>query len=121
MIRKDWRVYYIYLIKGGMIMSAAYNRNNEFSEKINGFNDLKCYMENVDGIIPDVKPLLGAFDAAKEWNDDPERARQMFLHTKAYKDFLDTSSLILLGRTGTGKTAILRSICNQVQQGEVPV
>lgn len=101
-------------------MSADYVVNNRFTEKIKEFNDPKCYMENVDGIISDVKPLLGEFDAAKEWNDNPERARQMFLHTEAYKNFLDPTSLILLGRTGTGKTAILRSICHQVLQGEVP-
>ncbi len=53
---------------------------------------------------------LGDADAAREWASKKELAKHMFLHTDAYHKFLNDSSLILLGRTGTGKTAILCSI-----------
>lgn len=52
---------------------------------------------------------IGDSDAVREWNDNKDLARHMFLHTDAYHEFLNDSSLILLGRTGTGKTAIMLS------------
>jgi hypothetical protein len=35
-------------------------------------------------------------DADKEWSDNAENAKSLFLHKKAYKDFLEEDSLILL-------------------------
>jgi hypothetical protein len=52
--------------------------------------------------------FIGEEDASREWNQNPAQAQHMFLHTDAYKEFLHDNSLILLGRTGSGKTAILR-------------
>ena len=73
-------------------------------------------MQNVDGLLMNVLPYLGAIDAAKEWNDDPSEAYRMFLPTRSYSDFDNKDTLILLGRTGTGKTSIIRCLCEKVNQ-----
>lgn len=89
---------------------------NPHSEKLKSFNDQLIPMKNVDGLITNVDLHLGNFGAEKEWNDDPQKAHQLFLHTNSYKDFSKPHSLILLGRTGTGKTAILRCLYDHVQK-----
>lgn len=50
---------------------------------------------------------LGNVDAKTEWDHNRDLARHIFLHTDAYSSYLKDDSLILLGRTGVGKTAIL--------------
>lgn len=76
-------------------------------------------MKNVDTFMDTERYYLGKTDAAKEWNDNVENAKSLFLHTKAYKDFLDEDSLILLGRIGTGKTAILRCLEDEINNGKI--
>lgn len=76
-------------------------------------------MKNVDTFMDTERYYLGKTDAAKEWNDNAENAKSLFLHTKAYKDFLEEDSLILLGRIGTGKTAILRCLEDEINNGKI--
>ncbi len=76
-------------------------------------------MKNVDGLLKNVKTYLGKVDAIKEWKDNPKGAYRRFLHTQSYCDFIDEDALILLGRTGTGKTSILRCICENVNQRKI--
>lgn len=76
-------------------------------------------MKNVDGFLKNVKQYLGTVDAIKEWNDNPEDAYKRFLHTQSYQDFIEEDALILLGRTGTGKTSILRCICENVNNQSI--
>lgn len=66
-----------------------------------------------------MKTYLGKVDAIKEWKDNPKGAYRRFLHTQSYCDFIDEDALILLGRTGTGKTSILRCICENVNQRKI--
>lgn len=87
-------------------------------EEIEKFNDLLIPMRNVDGLLRNVDQYLGKIDAEKEWNDNPNEAQRMFLHTQSYSDFNKEDSLILLGRTGTGKTAIIRCLCENINQGQ---
>ena len=70
-------------------------------------------MTNIDVAYQNEKYYLGDNDAETEWKDDPELASKLFVHTQAYKDFLNKDALLLLGRTGTGKTAILRQLENE--------
>ena len=74
-------------------------------DQIDTFKDNLTPMRNVDGLLRNVDQYLGKIDAEKEWNDNPNEAYRMFLHTQSYSDFNKEDSLILLGRTGTGKTA----------------
>lgn len=67
-------------------------------------------MQSVASIARDTKNHLGAGMAEKEWGDNPRLASEKFLHIGAYHRFLDEDALILLGRTGTGKTSILKSV-----------
>lgn len=76
-------------------------------------------MKNVDGFLKNVKQYLGTVDAIKEWNDNPKDAYKRFLHTQSYQDFIEEDALILLGRTGTGKTSILRCICENVNNQNI--
>lgn len=75
-------------------------------------------MENIDGFLPNPQNYIEMGDAETEWEWDPQSAKTKFLYTKAYKDFSKTSSLLLLGRTGTGKTAILRYLAEKVNRGK---
>lgn len=92
---------------------------NLIGRQLEEFKDITTQMKNVDGLLRNVKLYLGKVDAAKEWNDNPEEAYRRFLHTQSYCDFIDEDSLILLGRTGTGKTSILRCICQNVNQKKI--
>lgn len=80
------------------------------SGKYNFDNKEFTQMPSVASIARDIRNHLGAGMAEKEWQDDPNLANKKFLHIDAYHKFLDEDTLILLGRTGTGKTSILRSI-----------
>ncbi len=75
-------------------------------------------------MLPDGKPnipfYIGSQTAEREWEaEDKELVKKMFLHTNAYREFLRDSSLILLGRTGTGKTSILRFVEAQITSGKL--
>ncbi len=76
-------------------------------------------MINVDAMNNTTKYYLGEQDAAKEWNDNKSIAKRYFLPTAAYESFCQPSSLILLGRTGTGKTAILRRLEQDINDGSI--
>lgn len=73
-------------------------------------------MTNMDAIGINDTQYLGEQDATKEWNDNEEEAYNFFLHTDAYHSFLDSSALILLGQTGTGKTSISRCLESQIKE-----
>lgn len=88
-------------------------------KQLDEFQDKTIPMKNVDGLLKNVKLYLGKVDAAKEWNDDSEEAYKRFLHTQSYCDFIDEDALILLGRTGTGKTSILRCLCENVNKKKI--
>lgn len=92
---------------------------NIIKNQLEEFNDPIIQMKNVDGLLRNVKLYLGTVDAEKEWNDNPEEAYRRFLHTQSYCDFIDKDALILLGRTGTGKTSILRCICENVNKRKI--
>lgn len=87
---------------------------NIIKKQLEEFHDELSSMKNVDGLLKNVKSYLGKVDAVKEWNDNSREAYKRFLHTQSYCDFIDEDALILLGRTGTGKTSILRSLCENV-------
>lgn len=76
-------------------------------------------MPSVASIAREAKNHLGVGLAEKEWQDNPKLASQKFLHIGAYHNFLDEDTLILLGRTGTGKTSILKSIEYNINNGQV--
>lgn len=92
---------------------------NIIKRQLDEYKDSLMQMKNVDGLLRNVKPYLGTVDATKEWNDNPKEAYRRFLHTQSYCDFIDEDALILLGRTGTGKTSILRCICENVNQRKI--
>lgn len=92
---------------------------NIIKKQLDEFQDSLRQMKNVDGLLRNVKLYLGKVDAGKEWTDNWEQAYKRFLHIQSYCDFIDEDSLILLGRTGTGKTSILRCICKSVNMKKI--
>lgn len=63
-----------------------------------------------------VEHRLGHFDAVKEWNNE-EVACAKFLNTRAYRDFIKDDYIVLIGRTGTGKTSILKRLQYEIEKG----
>lgn len=82
-----------------------------------GLNDEWEYMRSADGLIQNPRQFMGEWDAIKEWKK-PDTAEPLFLNTESYKNFCEPESLILLGRTGTGKTAILCRLTQRVNDGK---
>lgn len=61
-----------------------------------------------------VEHRLGQFDAKNEWQNQKE-ASAKFLNTRAYKKFTQDDYIILIGRTGTGKTCILKKLQYEIE------
>ncbi len=62
--------------------------------------------------------LLGSSSAQTEWQN-PDKARSTFIHSSSYEHFINKNQLILLGRTGSGKSAIICSLKDDVEKGKV--
>lgn len=54
-----------------------------------------------------IEEHLGELDADVEWNNDARGACERFLNTNAYVRFKQSNNIVLVGRTGTGKSSIL--------------
>lgn len=88
------------------------------SVKYDSNSKASIQMPSLVNVARETRNHLGTGLAEKEWNDNPLLANQKFLHIGAYEHFLDEDTLILLGRTGTGKTSILRSIEYNIDAGK---
>lgn len=77
-------------------------------------------MLSVDGISDDILSynLLGDVSAKNEW-EKPNRARNTFIHLKAYEHFTNEDQLLLLGRTGSGKSAIIYSMIDDIKNNRI--
>lgn len=64
------------------------------------------------------KDLIGVPDAKDEWRTNRSEAEAKFINIDSYNEFADPSSLFLVGRIGTGKTAILNRLQYSIQQGQ---
>lgn len=65
-----------------------------------------------------VSEYLGDLDADNEWSNNSEGAYAQFLNTNAYRKFIIPENLILMGRTGTGKSSILNRYAYAVNNNE---
>ena len=74
------------------------------------------YCTRTYGSNTSVEHRLGSFDAQKEWKKEKEACAK-FLNTKAYKSFIKDDYVILIGRTGTGKTSILKRLQYDIESG----
>ena len=66
-----------------------------------------------------VEPLMGEADATNEWGATG-RGHAVFLHTPSYDAACDLHTLFLVGRRGTGKTAVLRMLQYETREGKKP-
>ncbi len=91
------------------------------SLKYTAFEDEEFkYMLSMDGISDDILPynLLGDVSAKNEWVE-PDKARNNFVHLKAYEHFINEDQLLLLGRTGSGKSAIIYSMIDDIKKKKI--
>lgn len=62
--------------------------------------------------------IFGDADAKNEWNIDSFKSFDTFVHTESYESFKDCSALFLLGRRGTGKTAMIRMLDYEIKNSK---
>ncbi len=63
--------------------------------------------------------IFGDADAKNEWNENSEESSKMFIHTESYEKFKDESLLFLLGRRGTGKTAMIKMLDYEIKNHNI--
>lgn len=91
-------------------------------------NDIKLYepfaneelksMKCMDGMVIVNRNLLGEMSAQNEWQH-PNKARSNFIHLSAYEHFVNEDQLLLLGRTGSGKSAIIYSLKDDIEKNKI--
>ena len=86
------------------VLRKLYEPNYNFCTRTFGFNT-------------SVEHRLGSFDAQKEWKKEKEACAK-FLNTNAYKNFVKEDYIVLIGRTGTGKTSILKRLQYDIESGK---
>jgi predicted Ser/Thr protein kinase len=62
------------------------------------------------------KHFFGQEDASAEWMD-PKQSAALFFHTESYTEFKKRDCLYLFGRRGTGKTALIRMLDYESNNG----
>ncbi len=64
------------------------------------------------------KKIFGDADAKIEWNLNSLDSFNTFVHTESYESFKDNSALFILGRRGTGKTAMMRMLDYEIHNNK---
>lgn len=77
------------------------------------------YCEEVHGWADSLEEHLGRLDADAEWDNDKNGACERFLPIKAYSRFTNPNNIVLVGRTGTGKSSIFNRYEYAINQQEV--
>ncbi|MCM1525614.1 MAG: hypothetical protein NC091_00045 [Bacteroides sp.] len=79
------------------------------------------HMPTADGISSMVESnyLLGQSSGKIEWTQQPDKAKDTFIHLSSYEHFIDANQLILLGRTGSGKSSIIYGLKNDIQESRI--
>ena len=79
------------------------------------------HMPSADGVSSSILQhyLLGDVSAKNEWSNQPEIARSTFVHLAAYKHFINYEQLMLLGRTGSGKSAIMYRLKDDIENNNI--
>jgi hypothetical protein len=83
------------------------------------------YKEHMHECLPvrenaeEIRQYLGPFDSLADWNRDPQKANAKFFKIKEYEDFIDEEIILLIGRTGTGKTSILKKTEYDINNGSI--
>jgi hypothetical protein len=67
------------------------------------------------GDLPPPHPLLGHDDANDDWTD--ELASEVFVHTESFKEYEREDATFLFGRRGVGKTALIRMLNHEANNG----
>lgn len=80
--------------------------------------EIECESKNI--AQKDIYEYLGLFAAEAEWNENPNEANRRFLSITAYKKFRDKYYIGLVGRTGTGKTSIIKKVINEIKNDKNP-
>jgi hypothetical protein len=84
--------------------------NNREQDLVNFFKQSIKPVDRIHNRVPvisnNILAILGDIDADKEWKT-PTKARKLFTRYESLDNFLEDNTLILLGRTGSGKTAII--------------
>lgn len=84
-------------------------------------NETFKHMLNADGISSMVESnyLLGQVSGKTEWTQQPDKAKDTFIHLSSYEHFIDENQLLLLGRTGSGKSSIIYGLKNDIREGKI--
>ena len=91
------------------------------SIKYTSFDDEEFkYMLSVYSISDDILlyNLLGDVSAKNEWVK-PDKARNTFIHLKTYEHSINEDQLLLLGRTGSEKSAIIYSMMDDIKNKRI--
>lgn len=93
-------------------MEKNYNSQENLSKRYIE-EEIECETKNIPQ--KEIYEYLGSFAAEAEWNTNPDEANKRFLNISAYKKFRDDYYIGLVGRTGTGKTSIIKKTLNDIQ------
>ena len=96
-------------------MSTGYSKYEPFEDE--EFRQ----MPSADGISSMIMShyLLGDVNAQNEWLKKRDIARSTFIHLTAYEHFINEEQLLLLGRTGSGKSAIMYRLEDDILNGKI--
>lgn len=78
-----------------------------------------CMCDKINAPLNSIEEFLGEIDADIEWNKDSKSACERFINIDAYTRFKSSDYIILVGRTGTGKSSILNRYKYAVERQEI--
>ena len=84
---------------------------------MNLYEDEKWTKEYFNGNLSSLttEEIIGNVDAKREWIENRHQEK-LFININSYDAFTRKSTLFLFGRRGTGKTALIKMMCYEIDE-----